>query len=217
MAEYVVSVERPITGYHQDEVGDWAAELECGHNQHVRHRPPFQLRTWILDPEGRAARIGTTLDCPLCERAEMPDSLRSVRATPIWDQDTMPAGLRRAHRITAGAWGRIVVHDGRLRFAARTSLAIDVALGNGESQAIPPGVEHEVEPLGAVHFIIEFFAVDRAGQRSERHGGELEEAADEGGDPPCRIEFPRERLVCDYPHRYMGAVWAARAWARSGA
>ena len=44
MPEYVVGVERPITGYHQDELGDWVAELDCGHNQHVRHRPPFQLR-----------------------------------------------------------------------------------------------------------------------------------------------------------------------------
>lgn len=188
-----MSVERRITGYHQDEEGDWVAELECGHNQHVRHRPPFQLRAWTLDRAGRAARIGTTLDCPLCERAEMPDVLRSVRTTPIWDQDTMPTGLRRAHRIAAGAWGRIVVGDGRLRLAALTTPAIEVELRSGESQAIPPGVEHEVEPLGVVHFSIEFFAVDRAGQADERIGprrdepraGALREAVDEGGDPAC--------------------------------
>jgi hypothetical protein len=32
---------RPIVGFHQDEHQDWVAELSCGHNQHVRHRPPF--------------------------------------------------------------------------------------------------------------------------------------------------------------------------------
>ncbi|MGA2306423.1 MAG: DUF3565 domain-containing protein [Acidimicrobiales bacterium] len=187
MAEYVVGVERPITGYHQDEVGDWVAELECGHNQHVRHRPPFQLRAWVLDPEGRAARLGTTLECPLCERAEMPDALRWVRTTPIWDQDTMPAGLRQAHRIAAGIWGRIVVHDGRLRFAA-AALAIEIELGAGATHVIPPGVEHEVEPLGAVRFAVEFFAVVRGRQpyeRAERRRVEAGEPADEGGDPAC--------------------------------
>ena len=87
-----------------------------------------------------------------CERAEMPDGLRSVRTTPIWDQVTMPAGLRHAHGIAAGTWGRIDVHDGRLRYAAATTPAIRIELGAGATQAIPPGVEHEVEPLGAVRF-----------------------------------------------------------------
>ena len=188
MAGYVVVVERPITGYRQDEVGEWVAELECGHNQHVRHQPPFQLRAWVLDPQGRAARLGTNLECLLCERAEMPDELRAVRTTPVWDQDTLPAGLRHAHRIARGSWGRIVVFDGRLRFAAATTPAIDIVLGAGAHQAIPPGVGHEVEPLGSVRFVIEFFAVDRTGQpdeRTQRRGIEPREPADEGGDPAC--------------------------------
>ena len=33
-------MERQVTGFHQDEEGHWVAELECGHNQHVRHDPP---------------------------------------------------------------------------------------------------------------------------------------------------------------------------------
>ena len=186
MAEYAVNVERPITGYHQDEVGDWVAELECGHNQHVRHEPPFQLRAWVLDPKTRASRLGTTLVCPLCERAEMPDALRSVRTTPVWDQETMPAGLRRAHRIGAATWGRLMVYEGRLRFAAATTPAIDIELGAGESHAIPPGVMHEVEPLGAVQFAVECFAVDRTGRLHDPP-----DTTDEGGDPACWA-----RLVC---------------------
>ena len=34
--------------FHQDEQGDWVAELECGHGQHVRHRSPWELRPWVL-------------------------------------------------------------------------------------------------------------------------------------------------------------------------
>ncbi|HLI24072.1 MAG TPA: DUF3565 domain-containing protein [Acidimicrobiales bacterium] len=62
-----VGTRRSITGFHRDEVGDWVAELDCGHRQHVRHQPPFQVREWVLDAGSRRARVGTVLDCPLCE------------------------------------------------------------------------------------------------------------------------------------------------------
>jgi hypothetical protein len=61
-------MDRAIAGFHQDEDGDWVAELSCGHAQHVRHRPPFHLREWVVEDKGRQTRIGTPLDCPLCER-----------------------------------------------------------------------------------------------------------------------------------------------------
>jgi Protein of unknown function (DUF3565) len=60
-------VERSIVGFHRDDHGDWVAELSCGHSQHIRHRPPFELRPWILDDETRNARLGTARDCPLCD------------------------------------------------------------------------------------------------------------------------------------------------------
>jgi uncharacterized protein DUF3565 len=59
-----------IVGFHQDERGDWVAELACGHERHVRHDPPFQVRPWVVDPEGRRKRIGTLLECGLCASAE---------------------------------------------------------------------------------------------------------------------------------------------------
>lgn len=58
--------ERLIIGFHQDGEGDWVAELECGHNQHVRHDPPWQERPWVLSSEGRGSRLGTRLICRLC-------------------------------------------------------------------------------------------------------------------------------------------------------
>jgi hypothetical protein len=61
--------ERRIVGYHQDEEQHWVAELECGHTQHVRHTPPWQVRPWVLTPEGRASHIGTPLTCRLCQVA----------------------------------------------------------------------------------------------------------------------------------------------------
>jgi len=60
-------VRRAIVGYHQDEAGHWVAELECGHTQHVRHDPPWQVRVWVTTPEGRALHLGNELECVLCD------------------------------------------------------------------------------------------------------------------------------------------------------
>ena len=44
--------EQEIIGYHLDEEDHWVAELECEHNQHVRHDPPLVdsdgARTYVL-------------------------------------------------------------------------------------------------------------------------------------------------------------------------
>jgi hypothetical protein len=59
---------RRIIGFHQDTEHEWIADLECGHAQHVRHDPPWQVFPWILREDGRAARIGTPLFCRQCEK-----------------------------------------------------------------------------------------------------------------------------------------------------
>ena len=149
-------MERAITGFVQDEAGDWVALLECLHRQHLRHNPPFRSAPWVLDKGERQKRIGAPLDCPLCDRAELPGDLLVVRTTDTWTEDTMPAGLRRAHRVAAGTWGRLVIESGELRFRANTEPALDTLLRAGDSQPIPPGVEHDVEPQGSVRFLVEF-------------------------------------------------------------
>jgi hypothetical protein len=58
-----------IVGFSLDEEEHWIAELSCGHRQHVRHRPPFVEREWVLTESGRAAKIGHLIECGACERA----------------------------------------------------------------------------------------------------------------------------------------------------
>ncbi|MBL7020952.1 MAG: DUF3565 domain-containing protein [Nitrospinaceae bacterium] len=60
-------MDRRIAGFHQDEEGFWVAELQCGHNQHVRHRPPMVIRHWVNHKKGRQERLGTFLVCKACE------------------------------------------------------------------------------------------------------------------------------------------------------
>ncbi len=59
-------MKRRIVGFHQDDVGDWVAELSCGHGQHVRHNPPLSYRAWVLSPEGRSRFLGYELECKRC-------------------------------------------------------------------------------------------------------------------------------------------------------
>jgi hypothetical protein len=65
-------MDRRIVGFHQDEQQDWVADLECGHTQHVRHRPPWQQRPWVITAEGRTSRLGIELNCKKCDEEESP-------------------------------------------------------------------------------------------------------------------------------------------------
>jgi hypothetical protein len=67
---HVAMSEQRIVGFRQDLEQDWIAELECGHSQHVRHAPPWQVRSWVLTPEGRAGRLGTSLACRQCDELQ---------------------------------------------------------------------------------------------------------------------------------------------------
>jgi hypothetical protein len=66
-------MKRRIVAYHQDDEQHWVAELECGHNQHVRHDPPWSMREWVTTPEGRASAVGNLLGCKKCDRGEPED------------------------------------------------------------------------------------------------------------------------------------------------
>jgi hypothetical protein len=61
------AMQRVVVGFYRDEQGHWAARLECGHSQHVRHDPPWMVREWVITAEGRAARIGSLMECKKCD------------------------------------------------------------------------------------------------------------------------------------------------------
>lgn len=156
---------RSIVRFHPDDSGEWVAELSCFHTQHVRHRPPFQDRAWVVDPVSRAGRVGSAIECPLCDRAEFPDGLTIVGRAGPWDQDALPGGLMRAHRVAEGRWGRLRVHEGAVEFEFESDDAVDappVRVGAGGDQAIPPGAPHHLVLVGAVRLEIEFWTREAA-------------------------------------------------------
>jgi tellurite resistance-related uncharacterized protein len=151
-------MQRAMRGFHQDGEGQWVAELECGHTQHVRHQPPFTLRPWVTTPEGRAGRLGQSLECAACDRREMPAGYAPYKRTATFTQATVPKGLLHDHQTKAGVWALLHVTRGALEFLEREgSGEAGQRVSAGQRATIRPGVEHRVAPLEEVEFCVEFW------------------------------------------------------------
>ena len=164
-------MQRSIVGFHQDEEGDWVAELACLHNQHVRHHPPFQNRPWVVDDPERASRVGAALDCPLCDRAEMPEGLTLVRVAGPFDAAALPAALLRHHRVAERTWGCVRVLEGAVAFSMESNPPLEVRLEAEERQPIPPGVPHRLTVDGPVRLAVEFYVPATPGEGPSRPPG----------------------------------------------
>ncbi len=152
----VSSMKRTIAGYLQDAAEDWVAYLDCGHRQHVRHQPPFRERPWVTTLDGRAAHLGQSLDCAVCERFEWPTDFAAYKRTPEFTAATIPAGLRKDHSTKKGVWAKIVVLEGTLRYVV-DPLNATFTLEPSTPGIVIPEVLHYIGPLGEVRFYVEFY------------------------------------------------------------
>jgi tellurite resistance-related uncharacterized protein len=152
---------RMIDGFHQDDVGDWVAELSCLHGQHVRHDPPFQERPWVSSEAGRNERIGAALECPLCDRLEIPEDLEVVRTAGPFDAQTLPAALQRAHVVADHTWALLRVLEGTVGFVLDATPSGPLELSAGDRQSIPPGVPHAVLVGGPMRLEVDFLVKRR--------------------------------------------------------
>lgn len=78
------------------------------------------------------------------------------KCTPMFDENSLPAGLRREHRTKAGTWGVIRVIEGRVRYQVLDP-ASETLLEPGRPGLILPDMPHLVEPLGSMLMQIEFY------------------------------------------------------------
>lgn len=88
--------------------------------------------------------------------ARPPEVPVPYRSSPVFDETTLPAALRKEHRTKAGVWGVIRVIEGRLKFS--------LSDGSGETVLTPerPGLiqpeqTHRVEPDGPVKMQVDFY------------------------------------------------------------
>ena len=81
---------------------------------------------------------------------------RPYRTTPVFDEDSLPAGLRRDHRTKAGVWGVIRVLEGEVVFT-RLMPRDEQRLSPGRPGLILPEQPHFVTPAGSMRMQVEFY------------------------------------------------------------
>src|SRR3569623_406124 len=92
--------------------------------------------------------------------AALPAGLLPYRRTASFSETSVPAALRADHDTKAGRWGLIHVTEGRLRcrVADPRRAPLDLVLTPDEPPCVvEPTIRHQVEPLGAVRFHVEFW------------------------------------------------------------
>ena len=80
--------------------------------------------------------------------------MNPYKSTPVFDEGSLPAALRRDHSTKKGVWGVIRVLEGALLYEqageARTLTPASPAL-------ILPEEKHRVEPLGRMRMQVDFY------------------------------------------------------------
>jgi hemoglobin len=147
------------------------------HLKHANSLDPSMFERWLalwrettaetFAPEAaarlqeKAGRIAESLQLALrfhqgkSTLAARPVSREPYRSTPEFDQDTLPAGLRRDHRTKAGTWGVIRVLEGRLRLHWADPPATR-ELAAGDTAVVAPEQTHWVEPVGPMRMRVDF-------------------------------------------------------------
>ncbi|MDE0058117.1 MAG: DUF1971 domain-containing protein [Defluviicoccus sp.] len=87
----------------------------------------------------------------------LPEGVSSYASTQEFTEESVPANLLKSHRTKPGAWGKIVVLDGRLRYRIIEPEIHAFELSPGNPGIVEPEVPHEVEPMGRVRFRVDFY------------------------------------------------------------
>lgn len=133
-------MQRPIIDFIQENCDGWLARLSCGHSRQQPNVP----------------QPGELQECAACERFELPAHFVAYKQTPLFDEASVPAGILNNHSTKAGVWAKIHVVEGRLRYRV-PAFAVEQDLAAGEIGIVVPEVVHNVQPLGAVNFYVEFY------------------------------------------------------------
>lgn len=84
------------------------------------------------------------------------DPVTPYRSTPVFDEHTLPAALRKRHCTKPGVWGVIRVLEGQLRLTCLEPLS-EVVLAPGQPGLVLPEQPHLVTPLGPVRMQVDFY------------------------------------------------------------
>lgn len=89
-------------------------------------------------------------------RKSPPPNTAPYRKTPVFDADSVPAGLLADHSTKAGVWAVVHVLSGAVTFRL-TSPAAERVLQAGDKLACSPEARHSVSLSDDAEFQIEFW------------------------------------------------------------
>ena len=78
------------------------------------------------------------------------------RSTPVFDEETLPAALRREHRTKPGVWGLVRVLEGTLKLSYVDPTQV-IIVSPGSPGLLLPDQPHFVEPIGTMRMGVEFY------------------------------------------------------------
>src|SRR5690606_25401894 len=134
-----------------EDAGGYGA-VACSHRLlHGTHQPyrrqSATRHVRLSGPAGEAAGSGGMNDIP-------PSG--PYRSSPVFDQRSLPAALRREHRTKAGVWAVIRVFEGELKLTLADSGEV-LMLSPGAPGIVQPDQPHHVEALGSMLMQVDFY------------------------------------------------------------
>ena len=89
---------------------------------------------------------------------ELPENMNVYKRTPEYNEETIPAGLLKAHTTKEGTWGKICISKGKLIYIIETQPQETIELTPNKYGVVEPQVPHHVKPSGKVEFHVEFLS-----------------------------------------------------------
>ena len=87
----------------------------------------------------------------------LPKDVAAYSKTPVYDDASLPAGLRDRHSLRSGSWARLHILEGSIRFVFLEPDPETVELAQGDVLVVPPELPHQVELTGPVRLFLEFY------------------------------------------------------------
>ncbi len=78
------------------------------------------------------------------------------KSTPVFDAETLPAALRKAHNTKAGVWGVLRVLEGQVKLVFHDPERV-VTVTPTHPAEIAPQAYHHVEVAGPMKMQVEFY------------------------------------------------------------
>ncbi|GJE04640.1 DUF1971 domain-containing protein [Methylobacterium isbiliense] len=93
---------------------------------------------------------------------DLPADVEAYSRSPEFNQDTLPAALRKQHSTSAGTWALIHVLEGRLTYRIYEPLC-ETVLEPGKPGVVQPEQLHEAAPASTpMRMYVEFYAARKS-------------------------------------------------------